>query len=77
MSETDICKSAFTGIEYLHSELRILHRYIKPTNILLDENWEAKLADFGLSRSSPTNPDTQVSNKIYVNPGRDPYLDDK
>ncbi|KAL1220917.1 LRR receptor-like serine/threonine-protein kinase IOS1 [Cardamine amara subsp. amara] len=64
------------GLEYLHNELRILHRYIKPTNILLDENFEPKLADFGLSRSSPTNPDIQASNKIYVKPGRDPYLDD-
>ncbi|KAL0864398.1 hypothetical protein Bca101_043516 [Brassica carinata] len=48
------------GLAYLHGELRVLHRYIKPTNILLDENLEAKLADFGMSRSSPTNPDTQA-----------------
>ncbi|XP_010500741.1 PREDICTED: probable LRR receptor-like protein kinase At1g51890 [Camelina sativa] len=64
------------GLEYLHSELRFLHRYVKPTYILLDENFEAKLADFGLSRSSPTNPHIQESNKIYVKPGRNPYLHD-
>ncbi|KFK35834.1 hypothetical protein AALP_AA4G043100 [Arabis alpina] len=64
------------GLKYLHSELRVLHRYVKPTNILLDGNLEAKLADFGLSRSSPTDPNIKASNKIYVKPGRDPYLDD-
>ncbi|KAG2304962.1 hypothetical protein Bca52824_033613 [Brassica carinata] len=63
------------GLDYLHRDLRVLHRYVKPTNILLDESFEAKLADFGMSRSFPTDPDTQASNKIYVKPGREPYVD--
>ncbi|AES59896.2 stress-induced receptor-like kinase [Medicago truncatula] len=45
------------GIAYLHNgcNMKILHFDIKPHNILLDENFNPKVSDFGLARVSPTD----------------------
>ncbi|XP_018729879.2 rust resistance kinase Lr10 [Eucalyptus grandis] len=48
----DIALGVAKGIEYLHQgcDHKILHFDIKPHNILLDNNFNPKIADFGLAK---------------------------
>ncbi|XP_030947418.1 rust resistance kinase Lr10-like [Quercus lobata] len=48
----DIALGIAKGIEYLHQgcDQRILHFDIKPHNILLDQNFNPKISDFGLAK---------------------------
>lgn len=62
------------ALAYLHDECvpRVLHRDIKPSNILLDNNLNAYLSDFGLARllgTSETHATTDVAGTFgYVAP---------
>lgn len=44
------CSQMIRGVYYLHAH-RILHRDMKPQNLLIDKDGELKIADFGLARA--------------------------
>ncbi|OEL34671.1 Proline-rich receptor-like protein kinase PERK4 [Dichanthelium oligosanthes] len=60
-----IALGAAKGLAYLHEECnpRIIHRDIKSANILLDNNFEAMVADFGLAKLTNVN-HTHVSTRV-------------
>lgn len=45
----NIAAQAAAAINYMH-ENNIIHRDIKSSNFLLDQNWQCKICDFGLAR---------------------------
>lgn len=60
-----ICLGIARGLAYLHEEsrLKIVHRDIKTTNILLDKDLNAKISDFGLAKLDEQE-NTHISTRI-------------
>ncbi|CAI9759168.1 unnamed protein product [Fraxinus pennsylvanica] len=77
-----IAQDAARGLAYLHEEMefQLIFRDFKTSNILLDEDFNAKLSDFGLARQGPTAGLGHVSTSVvgtvgyaapeYVHTGR-------
>lgn len=72
-----IAIGAARGINYLHSDCSpaIIHRDIKSANILLDEDYEAKIADFGVAKVVDDSLNDSGSNCFagthgYIAPGK-------
>ncbi|KAG5028881.1 hypothetical protein JHK87_012395 [Glycine soja] len=62
-----ICIGAAKGLHYLHKGVvvrGIIHHDVKSSNLLLDENHVAKVADFGLSRTGPLDHQSYVSTGV-------------
>lgn len=60
-----ICRGTASGLSFLHEEAQpnIVHRDIKASNILLDENFNPKIGDFGLAKLFPDNV-THISTRV-------------
>jgi serine/threonine protein kinase len=69
LDQLDVCHLTFywtCGYEadlFSQASPRIIHQNVKPSNILLDENFEAKVADFGLAMLT-------MDNDIHVSAGK-------
>ncbi|EGR28069.1 mitogen-activated protein kinase kinase 1, putative [Ichthyophthirius multifiliis] len=61
------------GIQYLHKELKIIHRDIKPGNVLVNSQGEIKISDLGICgqvNGTLDQKNTFVGTTIYMSPER-------
>ncbi|KAG1365292.1 serine/threonine-protein kinase CDL1-like [Cocos nucifera] len=61
-----IAEGAARGLEYLHDIANppVIYRDFKASNILLDEDYNPKLSDFGLAKVGPIGDKTHVSTRV-------------
>ncbi|KAF3948606.1 hypothetical protein CMV_025418 [Castanea mollissima] len=62
----EIILGSAEGLAYLHGglEVQVIYRDFKSSNVLLDEDFKAKLSDFGLAREGPQGDRTHVSTAV-------------
>ena len=73
--DVNICgKIVYTvvhGLSYLYEQFRIIHRDVKPSNILVNRQGQIKLCDFGVSGELINSmADTFVGTSTYMSPER-------
>ncbi|XP_028105273.1 receptor-like protein kinase FERONIA, partial [Camellia sinensis] len=62
----NICIGVARKLDYLHTgtDQGFIHQDVKTTNILLDENWVAKIIDFGLSKGLTSHSTIHMRRKV-------------
>ncbi|XP_058199547.1 serine/threonine-protein kinase PCRK1-like isoform X2 [Rhododendron vialii] len=66
MARLKIAQDTARGLAYLHEEMdfQLIFRDLKTSNILLDEDFNAKLSDFGLARQGPAAGLSHISTSV-------------
>lgn len=61
-----IASGAAQGLEYLHEKANppIIYRDLKPSNILMDEDFNPKLSDYGLAKLTQGDSKTHISPRV-------------
>ncbi|KAM0002575.1 putative protein kinase RLK-Pelle-RLCK-VIIa-1 family [Helianthus debilis subsp. tardiflorus] len=61
-----IALDAAKGLEYLHDKANppVIYRDLKSSNILLDQDYNVKLSDFGLAKLGPVGDKSHVSTRV-------------
>ncbi|WCJ19482.1 Protein kinase superfamily protein [Euphorbia peplus] len=75
-----IAIGAAKGLAFLHDKARVIYRDLKASNILLDQNYNAKLSDFGFAKDGPAEYQSHITSRTlgsygysapeYTNHGR-------
>ncbi|KAL6642963.1 hypothetical protein ACP70R_021144 [Stipagrostis hirtigluma subsp. patula] len=65
LARLKIAIGAAKGLAFLHEAAKpVIYRDFKPSNILLDSDYTAKLSDFGLAKDGPGEDETHVSTRV-------------
>lgn len=59
--------NAAKGFSYLH-QYKVIHRDIKPQNLLVNNQWKCKVGDFGISTTKENSSKTVIGTPIYMAP---------